>query len=241
MPETLGLLAFGPDGWGDELASGAWLTLRLALTALPLGLTLGLGIALMRAAAAAPLRVAGEAFATVFRGLPELLTLFLVYFGAPRLVTAVQGAMGLEAAGAIEIDAFTAGVLALALVFGAFSSETLLGAMRSVPTGQREAAAALGLSRAQGLRLVEAPQVARLALPGLGASWTTLLKDTALVSVIALPDLMREAHLAALATHKPFLFYGAACLIYLAVSGVSDRALAGLERRLALPQGEGAR
>lgn len=241
IPPPFAALAFGPAGWGDELLMGAWTTLRLALAALPIGLAVGLAAAFAKNARAKSVgawiaRALGEAYTTVFRGLPELLTIFLVYYGAPRLAGAVvalgERLAGLPPSGATPgVDAFWAGVAALALVFGAFSSESFSGAIRGVPEGQREAAEALGLSRGQTMRLVVLPQVWRLALPGLGANWMTLLKDTSLVSVIALPDLMRESYLAALATKQPFLFYSTACLIYLAMSAGSALAILFAERR----------
>lgn len=233
-------LAFGPTGWSDELLAGAWVTVRLAATALPFGLAIGLGVALLKQARAFAPRALGEAYTTVFRGLPELLTVFIVFYGAPRLMNSVAAfaseTLGLGAAqdfGIDAFDAFAAGAIALALVLGAFSSEVFSGAIRGVPDGQREAAAALGLSDNQEFRLVILPQVWRLALPGLGNNWLTLLKDTSLVSVIALPDLMRQSYLAALSTKQPFLFYSLACLIYLALSVLSGLVLARLERSAA--------
>ena len=228
MSGLLAPLAYGPDGWGDELLAGAWLSLRLALAALPVGLAIGLASALMRDGRARIPRAVGELYGTVFRGLPELLTISIVYFGAPRLATHLvafaEALLGLPPSGfQAQIDGFAAGVLALALVLGAFSSEVFLGALRAVPGGQREAAAALGMTGVQSLRLVILPQVLRLAMPGLANNWTTLLKDTSLVSVIALPELMRQANLAAIGTRQPFLIYLAACLLYLVMSLVSER------------------
>lgn len=231
-------LALGDAGWGDELLAGLWTTVRLALSALAFGLAIGLGVAMLKNARASLARGVGEAYTTVFRGLPELLTLFLVYYGAPRLAAAAlalgESVFGLAPSAATPgVSAFWAGVAALALVFGAFSSETFSGAIRGVPDGQREAAAALGFTDAQAFRLVILPQVWRLALPGLSANWMTLLKDTSLVSVIALPDLMRQSYLAALATKQPFFFYLTACLAYLALSGLSALVFARLEARAA--------
>ncbi|MGA0532023.1 ABC transporter permease [Hansschlegelia sp. KR7-227] len=236
MSELLALFAFGPTGWGDELASGTWVTVRLALTALPVGLAIGLGAALLKNARSRGFRALGEVYGTVFRGLPELLTIFLVYFGLPRLVSrliaACEQALGLPPSGfAADVDAFWAGAIALALAFGAYASEALSGAIRSVPAGQREAAEALGLSPAATFQLVVLPQVVRLALPALANTWLVLLKDTSLVSVIALADLTRQANVAALATRQPFAFYLVACLIYLALSIASGAVAAALERR----------
>lgn len=233
-------LSFGPAGWGDELLAGVTLTLELALTALPIGFGIGLGVALAKDSRSRLLRGFGELYTTVFRGLPELLTIFLVYYGAPRLANAAAGAagslIGVEAGGfGGEANGFFAGVVALALVTGAYSSEVFLAAMRGVPIGQREAAKSLGLGRWATFQLVLLPQIWRIALPGLTNNWLVLLKDTSLVSVIALAELMRQANLAAIATRQHFLFYLVACLIYLALSGLST----AIARRLEAKAGRG--
>ncbi len=222
MSDALALLSFGPDGWGDELLAGAWLTLRLALATLPFGLALGLAVALMRDSPNRLLRVPGSIFTTVFRGLPELLTLLLVYFGGQMLLSKVFGA--------VEVSAFISGLVALGLVFSAYASEVFLGAFRGIGRGQYEAGYALGLRRATVFRLIILPQLIRLALPGLANLWLVLLKDTSLVSVIALNDLLRQTSVAVRATKEPFLFYFVACMIYLAMSAVSSVGIAGIER-----------
>ena len=227
MGELLGLLAWGPTGWGDELAAGAWLTIRLALVTLPFGLLLGLAVALAKESQNSYVRAAGNIYTTVFRGLPELLTLFLIYnmvqMGANRLTQLV--APGSQ----FEISGFAAGVVALGVVFGAFSSEVFLGAIRAIPKGQGEAGRSLGLTSFQSFRLVTLPQLWRLALPGLGNLWLVLLKDTSLVSVIALNDLLRQTQVAVGVTKEPFLFYLVACLIYLGFTLISQAGFGRLE------------
>jgi len=227
LGEALGLLGFGPDGWGDELAAGAWLTIRLALATLPFGLAVGLMAALARNSRRRWLRVSGNIFTTIFRGLPELLTLLLVYFGGQVLLSRIAS---LVSDGQVEVSAFVAGLVALGLVFSAYASEVFLGALRAINRGQFEAAYALGLRPPTVFRLVVLPQLVRLALPGLANLWLVLLKDTSLVSVIALNDLLRETSVAVRATKEPFLFYLAACLIYLAMSMVSSVGIARIER-----------
>ncbi len=222
MADALALLSFGPDGWGDELAAGAWLTIRLALATLPFGLAVGLAVALMRDSGNRWLRIPGNVFTTVFRGLPELLTLLLVYFGAQMLLARMFGA--------VEVSAFVSGLVALGLVFSAYASEVFLGAFRGIGRGQYEAAYALGLRPFTVFRLVVLPQLVRLALPGLANLWLVLLKDTSLVSVIALNDLLRQTSVAVRATKEPFLFYLVACMIYLAMSSISSVGIAGIER-----------
>jgi polar amino acid transport system permease protein len=144
------------------------------------------------------------------------------------LITRVAGMFGEDVT--VEVSAFVAGVVALGLVFSAYASEVFLGALRGIGKGQYEAGYALGLRPMGVLRLVVLPQLLRLALPGLANLWLVLLKDTSLVSVIALNDLLRATSVAVRATKEPFLFYFVACLIYLAMSLVSSIGIAGIER-----------
>lgn len=227
MRDALGLLGFGPNGWGDEIAAGAWLTFRLALATLPFGLAVGLLVALARNSRRRPLVQLGNAFTTIFRGLPELLTLFIVYYGGQILLRRL---VSLFSDTPVEVSAFLAGLIALGLVFSAYASEVFLGAIRAVGRGQHEAAYALGFRWPAAMRLVVMPQVVRLALPGLANLWLVLLKDTSLVSVIALNDLLRMTSVAVGATKEPFLFYSVACLIYLAMSILSSLGIVGIER-----------
>lgn len=227
MEKIFGLLSFGPDGWGDELAAGAWLTIRLALATLPFGIALGFLVALAKDSNRRWLVVAGDTFTTIFRGLPELLTLFIVYYGGQILL---QKIVLLFSDQYVEVNGFVAGFVALGLVFAAYASEVFYGAFRGIGHGQYEAAYALGLRPLATMRLVILPQLIRLALPGLANLWLVLLKDTSLVSVIALDDLLRKANIAVGATKEPFLFYFVVCMIYLAMSIVSSIGIVGIER-----------
>ncbi len=214
--------------WGHQLALGASMTVGLALTTLPLGFALGLASALAKDSKSSSLRGLGEAYTTVFRGLPELLTLLLIYYGSQILSQHIADASGLPLA--INVSPFVAGVIALSLVFGAYSSEVLLAALRGVERGQIEAARSFGMTPAQIFRRIKAPQMMRIALPGLGNNWLVLLKDTSLVSVIALNDLLRMTSVAVESTREPFQFYAAACGIYLVMTAVSTLVLARAER-----------
>ncbi|WP_029353741.1 ABC transporter permease [Bosea sp. 117] len=229
MLELLDLLSFGPNGWGDEIARGALLTIELAVATLPVGLAIGLGVALAKDSSSLVVRGIGDIYTTVFRGLPELLTLFIVYYGGQMLLTRIAGYF-VDGAN-VEVNQFVAGVAALGLVLGAFSSEVFYAAIRAVPRGQKEAAAALGLSKYRVFRLVTFPQLWRVALPGLSNNWLVLLKDTSLVSVIAINDLMRQTAIAVGVTKQPFFFYLVACLIYLVFSMLSSAVFVRLEAR----------
>ncbi|WP_181707832.1 ABC transporter permease [Chthonobacter rhizosphaerae] len=219
MNESLGLLSFGPTGWGDEIASGVLVTVSLAGATLPFGLALGFLVALAKTSEDATLRAGANIYTTLFRGLPELLTLFLIYYGGQialsRLTTALYGQP-------TEVNGFVAGLIALSFVFSSYASEVFLSAFRGIPSGQYEGAKALGLGRLSTMRLVILPQLVRLALPGLSNLWLILLKDTALVSVIGLNDILRNTNVAVGNTKEPFLFFFVACMIYLALSIISS-------------------
>jgi polar amino acid transport system permease protein len=229
MIEKLALLGFGDGGWGLALLQGAGVTISIALATLPFGLALGLVVALGKRSDNAVLRWLATGYTTVFRGVPELLTLYIIYFGVQILLQRLWEAVGLP--GNFSMPPFVAGMVALGVVLSAFSSEVWVGALNAIQKGQREAAAALGLSKGQAFRLVVMPQLVRVALPGLGNNWMVLLKETSLVSVITLPDIMFITTRANVATKEPFLFFGAAMLIYLFFSLVSAWGIGRLEAR----------
>lgn len=227
MP-TLQLL-LGPDGWGSLLLKGAGITILLAVVSAPFGFGAGLVLALAKLSRKRVVRGACEAFTTLFRGIPDLLSLFIVYFG---LQAALNWIGSVVAPGrAMTMDAFVAGTISLAVVVAAYSSEVWVSALHAVPPGQLEAAKALGLSKRRAFTLVTLPQLGRVALPGLGNIWTILLKETSLISTLAVPDLLRAASEASRNTLRPILFYSAAALIYLAFSIASGGVQAALERR----------
>ncbi|RVE94768.1 ABC transporter permease [Sinorhizobium meliloti] len=222
------LLACGDAGWGDEIAYGFLVTASLAVATLPVGLVIGFFVALAKQSEEKSLRLAGNIYTTIFRGLPELLTLFIVYYGLQILVQQFLATVGYE--GAVEINAFVAGMIALGVVFSAYCSEVLLSAFKAIPHGQYEAGDALGLHRGKTMRLIILPQLIRIALPGLGNLWMALLKDTALVSVIGLPDILRQTGIAARVTKHAFEFFGIACVLFLVLAMISSVVFSALER-----------
>ncbi|WP_313200127.1 ABC transporter permease subunit [Rhizobium sp.] len=212
------------QGFADQIAIGALTTLQTAGASLVLGIGLGLCGAAAKRASSRAIRSFAGTYTTIVRGVPELLIILILYFGGTAALSALFGHY-------VEVDAFSAGVFALTIVFGAYATEVFRAAIQSIPAGQIEAARALGLSRISIWLLIILPQMWRYALPGLGNLWLTLLKDTALISVVGLDDLMRKASLAAGVTHDPLTFYSAAAFVYLLFTSISLVALAALERR----------
>jgi polar amino acid transport system permease protein len=223
------MLIVGPDGWGNLLLQGALVTVLLAVTTVPFGFGAGLILAVLKSSQSRLVRVCAEGYTTFFRGIPDLLSLFIIYFGLQALLDRLGKAIALDVH--LELNAFVAGVIALAVVVSAYSSEVWVGAINAIPKGQPEAAASLGLSKRQIFRTVVLPQLFRIALPGLGNIWTILLKDTSLISTLAVMDLLRAASEASRYTREPLLFYSVAAAIYLIISIASTVVQGHLERR----------
>ena len=200
--------------------TAALMTLGLAVCSLVAGLLLSMLFAVLEAN-----RVVGKPMAVLvalLRGLPEILVVLLVYFGSSEVVEMITGEY-------IEFGAFGCGMFALSLIFAAYASQTLRGAIQAIPKGQWESGAALGLSKGYTFLHIIMPQVWRHALPGLSNQWLVLLKDTALISLIGVDDLMRQAQLVNTNTHQPFTWYGIAALMYLVVTLVSQVGIRKLE------------
>jgi len=212
------------SGFGQQLLIGATVTVEVALGAALIGSVLGIAFALAKLLGGRVLRQVAQAYTTVVRGVPDLLVIFIVYFGGTVTLSWATGTT-------IEIDSYTAGCMSLGVVFGAYATEIFRGAILAVPRGQVLAADALGLTRAQTLANVVFPQAARLAWPPYGNQLIVLVKQTSLVSVVGLEEIMRKANIAAGATNTPFTFYLAAAVLYLVLTATLSLVLFALERR----------
>lgn len=202
------------QGFGHLLIAGMWVTVKLAITSLFFGLILGILGAAAKTSKSKFLRFLGGVYTSIIRGLPELLLVLIIYYGTAALLLKITGEY-------VEIGGFTAGVFALSLAFGAYATEVFRAAILELHKGQAEAAFALGLNKKQSFFLIELPQLWRITLPGLGNLFLVLLKDTALVSLISLNDIMRQAANAVNATKLPFTFYSAASILYLVLTIIS--------------------
>ncbi|KAA8693084.1 Amino acid ABC transporter permease [Pseudomonas caricapapayae] len=215
-------------GFGPALAAGALMTVQLALSALCLGLMLGLLGALAKTSPYKPLQWLGSTYSTLVRGIPELLWVLLIYFGTVNGMRALGELFGIPN---LALSAFSAGVIALGLCFGAYATEVFRGAILAIPKGHREAGLALGMSRSRILFKLVLPQMWRIALPGLGNLFMILMKDTALVSVIGLEEIMRHAQIAVSFTKQAFTFYMVAAIMYLGLTVLAMIGMYFLEKR----------
>ncbi|WP_175652883.1 ABC transporter permease [Pseudomonas sp. Marseille-P9899] len=217
-------------GFGPALAAGTLVTVKLALSALCLGLVLGLLGALAKTSPLKPLRWIGGTYSTIVRGVPELLWVLFIYFGSVTLMSQLGELLGMPG---LELSAFAAGVIALGLCFGAYATEVFRGALLAIPKGHREAGMALGLSKGRIFSRLILPQMWRLALPGLGNLFMILMKDTALVSVIGLEEIMRQAQNGVTTSKEPFTFYLVAAFIYLGLTVLAMTGMHFMEKRAA--------
>lgn len=227
--DLLSLLAFGDTGWGDELARGLMVTLALALVTAPLALLLSFLLAWARNSNSRLLRGFAKGYTTVFRSLPELLTLIIIYYQLQLILNALARMVWVDAN--ISLNAFVSGVVALTLVFSALGGEVVRSAYQAVSKGQSEAAMALGLKRHHVFFRVVLPQMWRHCIPAFGNLWLILLKDTSLVSIIAVNDLVRYANRAIATTKEPFFFYTVLAVIFVTLAFLSGQVQRALERR----------
>ncbi|WP_248732810.1 ABC transporter permease subunit [Pseudomonas sp. MWU13-2517] len=226
----INLLGFDTSGWGAVMLMAALMTLLVTLAALLVGAVLGTLVAAAKLHESLVLRLLGDLYTTVFRGVPELLIIYLFFYGGSALVSSVGGLFGVE--GFISMPAFLVGALALGIVSGAYQAEVYRGAFQAVSRSELEAAKAIGMPVFMRLRRVIVPQVLRFALPGLGGVWQISLKDSALISVTGLVELMRASRVAAASTSQYVLFFLTGCALYLVLTGLSGLVFSGAERRV---------
>lgn len=208
--------------------AGLGLTLAVAFGALVIATLLGIVAAAARLSSSPWARATATTYATVIRGVPDLVLMLLVFYGGQVALNAALLAVG---SGPVDVDPFAAGTITIGFIYGAYFAETFRGAMLAVPSGQGDAAQAFGMTRAQTLARIVLPQAVRHALPGFTNNWLVLVKATALVSVIGLTDLMYRAKQAGAATRAAFFYFVVAAAVYLAITGVSLVALRRVERR----------
>jgi len=225
------ILGFGQQGWGGLLLGGAMMTLAVTISALVIGAIVGSLVAWAKLSKSLFWRLVGDAYTTVFRGVPELLIIYLIYFGGSLWVTWLGSLIGLQ--GFIGLPAFGAGAIGVGLISASYQAEVYRGSFLAIVPGEIEAARAIGMGRIKRFRRIIAPQTMRFSLPGLGNVWQLSLKDSALISVTGLAELMRQSEVAAGSTHLYFVFYIAGGVLYLVLTTLSDRVFGVAERRVA--------
>jgi arginine transport system permease protein len=214
-------------GYSLSLVQASWMTVQLAFASLLIGLVLAVVFASGEMSRRVAIKWPTTAFVTMIRGLPELLVVLFIYFGSTQVLFLLTGEF-------IEVSPFVSGVVALSLIFASYASQTLRGALKAVGRGQREAASALGINPAHAFLRIVLPQAVRHALPGLTNQWLVLLKDTALVSLIGVTDLLKQAQLASAATHEAFTWYATAAAVYLLITLITQRAVKLIDKKFSV-------
>ena len=225
----MGLLAFGDTGWGDELFYATLMTLAVSITAMLIGFLFALIFTPLKLSKYKSLNLIGNFYTTVIRGVPELLVIYLFFFGGSGAIMYVASMFGYN--DYIEINAFMTGAFAIGIISGAYSTEVFRGAILSIDKGQFEASKVLGIKKHIQFFKVVLPQMLRLAIPNLSNVWQITLKDTSIISVTGLVEIMRQSYIAAGSTRDPLFFYSFAAVLYLLLTYFSMKIINRLEIR----------
>ena len=223
------LLAFGKTGWGDELFYATLMTVAVSITAMFIGFIFALIFTPLKLSKFKTLNFIGNFYTTVIRGVPELLVIYLFFFGGSGAIMYVASIFVYFEY--IEINAFITGATAIGIISGAYSTEVFRGAIQSIDKGQFEAAKVLGVSKFVQFYKIILPQMLRLAIPNLSNVWQITLKDTSLISVTGLVEIMRQSYIAAGSTRDPLFFYSCAAVLYLLLTYLSMKLINRLEAK----------
>tara|TARA_B100000700_G_scaffold141053_1_gene157028 strand:- start:8234 stop:8926 length:693 start_codon:yes stop_codon:yes gene_type:complete len=223
------LLAFGKTGWGDELFVATLMTIAVSITAMLIGFLFALIFTPLKLSNNKILNLIANLYTTIIRGVPELLVIYLFFFGGSGAVMFVASIFGYNEY--IEINAFITGSFAVGIISGAYSTEVFRGAVQSIDKGQFEASKVLGFKKPIYFFKVIMPQMLRLAIPNLSNVWQITLKDTSLISVTGLVEIMRQSYIAAGSTRDPLFFYSFAAILYLLLTFLSMKLINRLETK----------
>ena len=229
-PSLFGLLGWGANGWSDELAYGLLLTVQISVCSYIVGFLLGLLGAGAKLSGNKALYRVGDLYTTLVRAIPELLLIILIYYAGGSAIKNLLIGIGIVEED-FQVNAFAAVVAALGLIYGAYLTDVLRGAIEAIPKGQIEAARAYGMRGALRFRRIIFPQMIRYAIPGMGNQWLNITKDSALVSVVGAFEVAKQANIAASATKEYLFFYTVAALIFLSLTVISMIALGRVEKR----------
>jgi arginine transport system permease protein len=222
------------------LAKAASTTISLAVLSLVIGIILAIILTCWESLCWKPIAYIGTTIVILIRGVPEILVVLFVYFGISQLFLTLSNGLNLSL-GSFDIyikmsrlsaSPFICGVISLATLYSAYASQTLRGSLKAIPVGQWESGQALGIGKLSIFLHLVMPQVWRRALPGLGNQWLVLLKDTALVSLISVNDLMLQTKSIATRTNNPFSWYLTTAIIYLLITLLSQILAYSIKRNL---------
>ena len=216
-------------GWLDEFLWGALVVLQIFMVGMTMAVIWGLLGAAAKLSKIPVFSVLASVYTTVFRAVPELLVLLIFYFGSAITLTAIAKLINPDIQ-FVDIPPFWAGSFAISLIIGAYAAETFRGAFQGVDPGQIKAARSLGMSATHTFSYVRLPQMWRLALHGFGNHMLSMMKDTALISVIGVEEILYTAEIATSITMQPFTMYMVVAIIYLVFTTVIMAIIQVLEK-----------
>ncbi len=211
------------------ILKGAYITIGLSICSITLATVFGLLGAWAKLSRIRSLQKTAGVYTTIVRGIPDLVLMVLVFYGGQILMNKIGAATGFW--DYIDVNSFAAGVFSIGFIFGAYLTETFRGAYLSIHHGQIEAGIAIGLPRSKLFIRIIWPHLARYALPSFTNNWLTLMKTTALVSVIGLEDVVYNGFSAGRSTHQPFTFLLVVLAIYLVLTACSEIGLRLVESK----------
>jgi len=203
----------------DEFIPAIGLTLLVSLVAMLAALVLGLIVALMRLSRSRVLNSPARAYINFFQGTPQYVLIFWVYYGLAMMIN-------------VNFSPFVAGAISLSTQYGGYMAEIYRSGIEAIGRGQREAAAAMGLTPGQSFRYIVFPQAIRIVLPSIGNNWIAMVKDSSLINVIGVMEIMRVAYINSNDYFRPFEFYTLAAVIYIALTFLFSFGNRQMERRL---------
>lgn len=199
------------------IPDGVLVTFKVTLGAILLALVIGLFTGLGRLAANRIINEAASLYVEVVRGIPLLVQLFYIYFALGRMV---------------QLPAITSAIIAMGICYGAYMGEIFRAGIQSVPKGQMEAAMSLGMNKSQGMYYIILPQAIRVILPPIGNECVALLKDSSLVSILAVADILRRGREFASETFTYFETYTVVALVYLIITLFFSKLISIMENRI---------
>ncbi|MFT5349882.1 MAG: octopine/nopaline transport system permease protein [Gammaproteobacteria bacterium] len=217
------------NGWWDDYFWGALIVAKVFMASLSLMIVFGLIGAGAKLSENRIAQKIGGAYTVIFRGTPEILVILLLYFGSAVVLTSIVQVFNPDVR-FVDVPPFWAGTIAIALIVGSYATETFRGAFLGVNPGSIEAARALGMSPLQTFIYIRIPEMWRIALPPFGNHMLSLIKDTALISIIGLNETLFVAKQAITVTGKPFTMYIVVGLIYLGFSTIVTLVVMGAEK-----------
>jgi len=223
------MLEYLNAGWGWQFAKGLGASLFVAFSSFLLSILIGICCTLVARSGFRASRHLVNLYTYAFRSLPDVLLLILIFYSLDGALASVLQL--LPATGQVKISPFLPAILSAAIVLGAYATEVFRAGWADIAPGQHEAGHSLGLSRLQSFGLIILPQVYHKIIPYLGVLLLISMKETALLSIVGIPDIVRTASIGARSTGAPFVFYGVAIAVFVAFAILTSALFKRLEGR----------